>query len=123
MSITDGLDYETMRVQNGLLYDMVRILLATIVEFHASLPPEIQRIPAAMRMGENARDARAQLEEIVRGTDAENDAEAHTLLDLIDAEFQSDPMSVQCFDLRIVERVRQCVAAHKQQRRPMGARV
>jgi len=112
MSITDGLDYETMRVQNGLLYDMVRILLATIVEFHASLPPEIQRIPAAMRMGENARDARA-----------ENDAEAHTLLDLIDAEFQSDPMSVQCFDLRIVERVRQCVAAHKQQRRPMGARV
>ena len=25
------------------------------------------------------------------------------LLDIIAAEFQSDPMSVQCFDLRIVE--------------------
>lgn len=39
-----------------------------------------------------------------------NDREAHELLALIDAEFQSDPMSVQCFDLRIVERVRFCVA-------------
>lgn len=36
--------------------------------------------------------------------------EAEVLLDLIDAEFRSDPMSVQCFDLRIVERVRACVA-------------
>lgn len=36
--------------------------------------------------------------------------EAEVLLDLIDAEFRSDPMSVQCFDLRIVERVRVCVA-------------
>lgn len=37
--------------------------------------------------------------------------EAFALLALIDAEFRSDPMSVQCFDLRIVERVRQCVEA------------
>jgi len=38
-----------------------------------------------------------------------NNGEAHKLLDLINAEFQSDPMSVQCFDLRIVERVKKCV--------------
>lgn len=43
----------------------------------------------------------------------DNDIEAHVLLDLINAEFQSDPMSVQCFDARIVERVKQCVARHK----------
>ncbi len=42
-----------------------------------------------------------------------NDREAHVLLDLIDAEFRSDPMSVQCFDLRIVERVRVCVESRK----------
>lgn len=40
-----------------------------------------------------------------------NDREAHLLLALIDAEFRSDPMSVQCFDLKIVERVKQCVAS------------
>lgn len=39
-----------------------------------------------------------------------NNDEAHELLGLIDAEFRTDPMSVQCFDLRIVERVRVCVA-------------
>ena len=43
----------------------------------------------------------------------ENQREAFRLLDLINAEFQSDPMSVQCFDLRVVERVRQCVESHK----------
>jgi hypothetical protein len=43
----------------------------------------------------------------------DNDREAHALLALIDAEFQSDPMSVQCFDLRIVERVKLCVTKHK----------
>jgi len=32
-------------------------------------------------------------------------SEAFTLLDIISAEFRSDPMSVQCFDLRIVSRV------------------
>jgi hypothetical protein len=44
----------------------------------------------------------------------ENQAEAFRLLKLIDAEFQSDPMSVQCFDLRIVQRVRKCVEAREQ---------
>jgi hypothetical protein len=39
-----------------------------------------------------------------------NDEEAHALLDLINAEFQSDPTSTQCFDLRLVERVKWCVA-------------
>jgi len=29
------------------------------------------------------------------------------LLDIIVAEFESDPMSVQCFDLRIVEEAKQ----------------
>jgi hypothetical protein len=42
-----------------------------------------------------------------------NDREAHLLLDLICAEFTSDPLSVQCFDLQIVERVKICVAAHR----------
>lgn len=36
--------------------------------------------------------------------------EAFTLLKLIDAEFRSDPKSTQCFDLRIVDRVRKCCA-------------
>lgn len=35
--------------------------------------------------------------------------EAEQLLGLINAEFQSDPMSVQCFDLRIVKRVKDFV--------------
>ena len=39
--------------------------------------------------------------------------EALTLLDLIVAEWNSDPMSVQCFDLRIVERARYVVARMK----------
>lgn len=43
----------------------------------------------------------------------ENQREAFALLDLIDAEFRSDPMSTQCFDARIVQRVRSCVAARK----------
>lgn len=36
-------------------------------------------------------------------------AEAYELLKLIDAEFRTDPMSVQCFDLRVVQRVRECI--------------
>ena len=44
----------------------------------------------------------------------DNDREAHALLDLIDAEFRTDPMSVQCFDLRIVDRVRRCVLQRKE---------
>lgn len=51
----------------------------------------------------------------------DNDDEAHTLLDLINAEFQSDPMSVQCFDLRIVERVKLCVAHRKAHATKWGA--
>lgn len=49
----------------------------------------------------------------------ENDDEAHTLLDLINAEFQSDPTSVQCFDLRIVERVKACVATRKRHKKEL----
>lgn len=44
----------------------------------------------------------------------DNDREAHALLDLINAEFKSDPTSTQCFDARIVERVHRCVSNHKQ---------
>jgi hypothetical protein len=44
----------------------------------------------------------------------ENTREAFRLLDLIDAEFRTDPQSVQCFDLRIVERVRKCVESRKE---------
>ena len=43
----------------------------------------------------------------------ENDTEAWRLLDLIDAEFRSDPQSVVCFDARIVERVKQCIEQRK----------
>lgn len=39
--------------------------------------------------------------------------EAEVLLDLIVMEWNSDPMSVQCFDERIVERAKQCVATLK----------
>ena len=39
-----------------------------------------------------------------------NQREAFDVLDLIVAEFNSDPMSVQCFDQRVVERAKQCVA-------------
>ncbi len=42
-----------------------------------------------------------------------NEKEAWVLLDLINAEFQSDPMSQQCFDSRIVERVKACLAERK----------
>ena len=44
----------------------------------------------------------------------DNQREAFQLLKLINAEFQSDPQSVQCFDLRIVERVKLCVAKREQ---------
>jgi hypothetical protein len=42
-----------------------------------------------------------------------NGQEAFRLLDLIVAEFESDPMSVQCFDLRIVEAAKLCVAKRR----------
>jgi len=42
-----------------------------------------------------------RIEDNFRNTD-----EAFALLALIDAEFRSDPQSIQCFDSRIVERVK-----------------
>ncbi len=48
---------------------------------------------------------------------ADGGDEALMLLDLINAEFQSDPMSVQCFDLRIIERVKQCIERRKRAER------
>ena len=39
-------------------------------------------------------------------TDDQLQLEAVRLLDIISAEFTSDPMSVQCFDLRIVEQAK-----------------
>lgn len=44
----------------------------------------------------------------------DNDREAHALLDVIAAEFTSDPTSVACFDMRIVDRVKLCVLKRKQ---------
>jgi hypothetical protein len=44
--------------------------------------------------------------------------EALRLLDLIDVEFRTDPMSVQCFDLRIVQDVRALLARAALERKP-----
>jgi hypothetical protein len=44
----------------------------------------------------------------------ENAAEAFRLLDLINTEFQNDPMSVQCLDPRIVQQVKECVQRQKE---------
>jgi uncharacterized coiled-coil protein SlyX len=38
---------------------------------------------------------------------------AFELLDLIVAEWESDPMSVQCFDLRVVEQAKELMQEHK----------
>ena len=43
----------------------------------------------------------------------DNQNEALRVLDLIVAEFVSDPMSVQCFDLRLVERAKIVVETQK----------
>ena len=43
----------------------------------------------------------------------ENTREAFVLLDLIDSEFRTDPSPVQCFDPRVVRRVRECVTKRK----------
>lgn len=43
----------------------------------------------------------------------DNDREAMRVLHLIVAEFTSDPMSVQCFDLRVVERAKEVIAKQK----------
>lgn len=48
---------------------------------------------------------------------------AWELLDIIAAEFESDPLSVQCFDLRIVEEVKKIIRTQKQEARwsePLG---
>lgn len=47
----------------------------------------------------------------------DNDHEAFRLLDLIHAEFSSDPSSTQCFDASIVERVKVCVETRKKMER------
>lgn len=44
----------------------------------------------------------------------DNELEAMKVLDLIVAEFESDPMSVQCFDLRTVERAKKVIHVRKQ---------
>lgn len=44
--------------------------------------------------------------------------EAFTLLDIISAEFRSDPMSVQCFDLRIVKRANELTKKWCEEGRP-----
>jgi hypothetical protein len=51
---------------------------------------------------------------------AKVELEAFELLDLIVAEFESDPMSVQCFDLRIVDRAKKCVADLKKTKSVFG---
>ena len=42
--------------------------------------------------------------------------ECRELIDIIAAEFESDPMSVQCFDLRIVERAKTAAKTHRRYR-------
>lgn len=59
-------------------------------------------------MSELTAEAERAIEEAM-----ENSREAHRLLNLINAEFRSDPMSVQCFDLRVVARVKACVETHE----------
>jgi hypothetical protein len=46
--------------------------------------------------------------------------EVETLFDLIVAEFESDPMSVQCFDLRIVERAKTANRELKRLKKELG---
>lgn len=44
---------------------------------------------------------------------SQRENEMARLLDLINAEWTSDPTSVACFDLRIVEGVRKVLGEHK----------
>lgn len=53
--------------------------------------------------------AQTEQEELFRLED-----EALKLMCVIVAEFESDPMSVQCFDLRIVERAKEVMRRMKQ---------
>ena len=41
------------------------------------------------------------------------EAELYEVLDLVVAEFETDPMSVQCFDQRTVERAKAIVAKYR----------
>lgn len=43
----------------------------------------------------------------------DNEREAMKVLNLIVAEFESDPMSVQCFDQRTVERAKKVIRDRK----------
>lgn len=43
----------------------------------------------------------------------ENEQDAMRVLNLIVAEFESDPMSVQCFDLRVVQRAKDVITKRK----------
>ena len=45
--------------------------------------------------------------------DIENERRALAVLALIVAEFESDPMSVQCFDLRTVAEAKEVIAERK----------
>lgn len=49
------------------------------------------------------------------------EAEMFALLDLIDAEWRSDPTSVQCFDLRLVAKVRAVVEKYRARVKPTTA--
>lgn len=40
--------------------------------------------------------------------------ECRELINIIAGEFESDPMSVQCFDLRVVKRVIEAAKIHRQ---------
>lgn len=42
------------------------------------------------------------------------DSEAWRLLDLINAEWESDPLSVQCFDQRIIEQTQAALKRHRE---------
>jgi len=53
--------------------------------------------------------------EYLSPTNADED-EMGRLLDLIDAEWRSDPSSVACFDLRIVEDVRKALASWRKRK-------
>lgn len=47
-------------------------------------------------------------------------ADVWVVLDLIVAEFESDPMSVQCFDLRLVKRAIELNRAHRAETRDVS---
>lgn len=56
--------------------------------------------------------------EICRQQDA--DKRVWELMDIICSEFQSDPMSVQCFDLRVVDEAIKLVRDRKEMKDPFN---